>query len=123
MPSRVRVSEFVSCVQAGKYVEAISDFYAETARMKENHGEPRVGRENLIRHEQAVLAGLQRMRTERVGPVLVDGDFVTINWVFEMTTRDGKKRLLDELSLQRWKGDSIVDEQFYYDPAQMTDAS
>ena len=123
MPSRVRVSEFVSCVQAGKYVEAISDFYAETARMKENHSEPRVGRENLIRHEKAVLAGLQRMRTERVGPVLVDGDFVTINWVFEMTTRDGKKRLLDELSLQRWKGDSIVDEQFYYDPAQMTDAS
>lgn len=31
MPSRVRVSEFVSYVQAGKYVEAISDFYAETA--------------------------------------------------------------------------------------------
>jgi hypothetical protein len=51
MPSRICVSEFVSCVQAGKYVEAIRDFYAETARMKENHGEPRVGRENLIRHE------------------------------------------------------------------------
>jgi hypothetical protein len=33
MPSRDRVSEFVSCVQAGKYVEAIRDFYAETARM------------------------------------------------------------------------------------------
>jgi hypothetical protein len=63
------------------------------------------------------------MRTERVGPVLVDGDFVTINWVFEMTARDGKKRLLDELSLQRWNGDSIVDEQFYYDPAQMSGAS
>ena len=123
MPSRARVSEFVSYVQAGKYVEAISDFYAETARMKENHGEARVSRGNLIRHEQAVLAGLQRMRTERVGPVLVDGDFVTINWVFEMTTRDGKKRLLDELSLQRWQGDSIVDEQFYYDPAQISGAS
>src|SRR5216683_7997848 len=74
MPSRVRVSEFVSYVQAGRYVEAISDFYAETARMKENHGEPRVGRENLIRHEETVLAGLLRMRTERVGPVLIDGD-------------------------------------------------
>ena len=36
------------------------------------------------------------MRTERVGAVLVDGDHVTINWVFEMTGRDGKKRLLDE---------------------------
>ena len=85
MPSRTRVAEFVSYVAAGKYVEAISDFYAETAFMKENLAEPRVGRENLIRHERAVLAGLAQMRTERVGPVLVDGDRVSINWVFEMT--------------------------------------
>jgi hypothetical protein len=119
MPSRVRVSEFISCVEAGKYVEAIQDFYAETARMKENNGEPRVGRGNLVRHEEAVLAGLQQMRTARVGPVLIDGDFVTINWVFEMTTRDGKKRRLDKLALQRWQDDRIVDEQFYYDPSQM----
>jgi hypothetical protein len=63
------------------------------------------------------------MRTARVGPVLVDGDLVTINWVFEMTTRDGKKRLLDELALQKWSGERIVEEQFYYDPAQLRPAS
>ena len=123
MPSRTRVAEFISYVEAGKYVEAISDFYAETAFMKENLAEPRVGRENLIRHERAVLAVLAQMRTERVGPVLVDGDRVSINWVFEMTTRDGKKRLFDELALQKWSGERIVEEQFYYDPAQLNPAS
>jgi ketosteroid isomerase-like protein len=123
MPSRARVAELVSYVQAGKYVEAISDFYAETALMKENHGEPRTGRDNLIKHERAVLAGLAQMRTERVGAVLVDGDHVVINWVFEMTTRDGKKRLLDELALQKWSGERIVEEHFYYDPAQLRPAS
>jgi hypothetical protein len=123
MPSRSRVAEFVSYVEAGKYVEAISDFYAETAFMKENFAEPRVGRDNLIRHEQAVLAGLAQMRTERVGAVLVDGDHVTINWVFEMTGRDGKKRLLDEVALQKWSGERIVEEQFYYDPAQLKSGS
>lgn len=123
MPSRTRVAEFVSYVEAGKYVEAIGDFYAEAAFMKENLGEPRVGRDNLIKHESAVLAGLAQMRTERVGPVLIDGDRVTINWVFEMTTRDGKKRRLDELALQKWSGDRIVEEQFYYDPAQLKPAS
>jgi ketosteroid isomerase-like protein len=123
MPSRTRVAELISYVQAGKYVEAISDFYAETAFMKENHGEPRIGRDNLIKHERAVLAGLAQMRTERVGAVLVDGDRVIINWVFEMTSRDGKKRLLDELALQKWSGERIVEEQFYYDPAQLRPAS
>jgi SnoaL-like protein len=123
MPSRTRVAELISYVQAGKYVEAISEFYAETAFMKENHGEPRIGRDNLIKHERAVLAGLAQMRTERVGAVLVDGDRVIINWVFEMTSRDGKKRLLDELALQKWSGERIVEEQFYYDPAQLRPAS
>jgi ketosteroid isomerase-like protein len=123
MPSRSRVAEFVSYVQAGKYVEAISDFYAETAFMKENLAEPRIGRDNLIRHERAVLAGLQQMRTERVGAVLIDGDHVTINWVFEMTSRDGKKRLMDEVALQKWSGERIVEEQFYYDPAQLKSGS
>ena len=122
MPSRARVAEFVSYVEAGKYVEAISDFYAETAFMKENGGEPRVGRDNLIRHERAALAARARIRTERVGPVLVDGDRVSINWVFEITARDGKTFRLDELALQKWSGEHIVEEQFYYDPAQLKNA-
>lgn len=123
MPSRTRVAEFVSCVEAGKYVEAINEFYAETASMRENLGEPRVGRENLVNHERAVLAGLAQMRTERVGAVLVDGHHVVIQWVFEMTTRDGKKRLFDELALQKWSDDRIIEEQFYYDPAQLKGGS
>lgn len=123
MPSRTRVADFVSYVEARRYDEAISDFYAETASMKENLGEPRVGRENLVNHERAVLAGLAQMRTERVGAVLVDGDHVAIHWVFAMTTHDGKKRLFDELALQKWSGERIIEEQFYYDPAQLRGAS
>jgi ketosteroid isomerase-like protein len=118
MPSRDRVLDLVEYVKAEKYVEAIVDFYTENASMRENLGEPRRGRDTLIRHEKAVLAGLQRMRTAEVGPVVVDGDVVIINWVFEMTTRDGKVRRLNELALQRWQGDRVVEEQFYYDPAQ-----
>ena len=90
--------------------------------MKENGGEPRVGRDNLIRHERAALAARARIRTERVGPVLVDGDRVSINWVFEITARDGKTCRLDEVALQKWSGERIVEEQFYYDPAQLKNA-
>jgi ketosteroid isomerase-like protein len=123
MPSRSRVAEFVSYVEAGKYVEAISDFYAETASMKENGGEPRAGRDNLIRHERAALAARAQIRTERVGAVLVDGDHVTINWTFEITARDGSKYRLEEVALQKWSGEHIVEEQFYYDPSQLQNAS
>ena len=120
MPSKQRVDDFVAAVREGRYVQAIEDFYAEDATMQENTGPARVGRDILVQHEKTVLAGLKRMATHQVGPVLVDGDRVVINWVFEMTGFDGAVRRMDELALQTWRGDRIVQEQFYYDLGQLS---
>src|SRR5262245_12415447 len=105
MPSRERVQDFISLVERGEYVRAIEDFYHPDASMQENQRPPRVGRETLVAHERAVLAGLQGMHTRRVETFLVDGDRVVVNWVFEMTGRDGTVHTLDELALQDWDGD------------------
>src|SRR5262245_3017477 len=119
MPTRDRVREFVALVEQGEYVKAIEDFYHPDASMQENGLPPRVGRDTLVEHERAVLAGLKQMRTRRVETFLVDGDCVVVNWVFEMTGPDGKTRQLDELALQVWRDDRILHERFYYDPAQI----
>ena len=119
MPTRERVQDFIALVERGEYVKAIEDFYHPEASMQENGEPPRVGRQALVEHERAVLAGLQAMRTRRVETCLVDGDRVVIEWVFEMTGRDGKARTLDELALQQWDGDRIARERFFYDPAQI----
>jgi len=39
-----------------------------------------------------------------------------------ITARDGKTCRLDEVALQKWSGERIVEEQFYYDPAQLKNA-
>ena len=119
MPSRERVQEFIALVERGEYVRAIEYFYHPDASMRENGQPPRVGRQTLVEHERKVLAGLKDMRTRRVETVLVDGNRVVINWVFEMTGQDGATRVMDELALQTWKGDRIATERFYYDPAQI----
>ena len=119
MPTRERVQDFIALVERGEYVKAIEDFYHPEASMQENGEPPRVGRQALVEHERAVLASLTGMRTRRVETCLVDGDRVAINWVFEMTGRDGKARTLDELALQSWDGDRIARERFFYDPAQI----
>jgi len=119
MPTRERVEQLIALVERGEYVKAIEDFYHADASMQENGLPPRVGRQVLVEHERAVLAGLKEMRTRRVEAFLVDGDRVVINWVFEITGRDGSVRRLDELALQTWNGDRIARERFYYDPAQI----
>jgi hypothetical protein len=53
-----------------------------------------------------------------VRPVFVHGDRVVIRWIFEFVGLDGTVRRLEELAYQRWEGELIAEEQFFYDPAQ-----
>ena len=119
MPSRERVNAFVATVRQGRYVEAIADFYADGASMRENLGAARSGRDTLIAHEKATMASMKAIATVAAEPVIVDGERVVIGWTFEFTGHDGAVRRLTELALQTWRGDEIVEEQFFYDPAQM----
>ena len=119
MPSRARVQALIALVEQGKYVEAIEQFYAADASMQENNSPPRKGRDVLVKHERAMMATFKSMRTLPVETFLVEGDHVVIRWVFEFTRPDGKVLRLDEVALQRWRGDEVVEEWFFHDPGQM----
>jgi ketosteroid isomerase-like protein len=54
------------------------------------------------------------------GPVFVSGDRVVIHWIFRFDFTDGTSMMMDELAYQRWDGDRIAEERFYYDPVQRT---
>jgi ketosteroid isomerase-like protein len=49
--------------------------------------------------------------------VLVDGDHVAIFWVFDFISKEGVTRRIEEMALQRWDGDRIREERFFYDTA------
>jgi len=117
MPSRQTVDAFIALVEAGDYIQALERYYAPGATMQENQSPPRVGLDAHIASERRVMATF-KPRTRRVERSLVDGDLVMINWVFVFTAANGEDFVMDELALQRWDGDRIVAEQFYYDPAQ-----
>ncbi|MBM3554753.1 MAG: nuclear transport factor 2 family protein [Alphaproteobacteria bacterium] len=118
MPTSERLRAFIALVEAGRFVEAIEEFYAPEASMQENLDPPRRGRAVLVAGEKAVLAAVKAARVSPGPDFLVDGDRVAINWVFEFENKDGTRFRLDEIAWQRWRGDRIVEERFYYDPAQ-----
>ena len=122
MPSRERVAGLIALVEQGRYVEALEQYYAGNATMQENGHPPRAGLKALVEHERGVMAAHKEIRTLPVERWLVDGDRVVINWVFEFTRHDGSRFRVDELTMQRWRGDRVVEERFYYDPAQLPSA-
>jgi ketosteroid isomerase-like protein len=123
MPSRERLQAFIKTVEAGEFVRAIEDFYADEASMRENLKALRKTRAAFVAHEQAMLGRGATIKTRPVERMVVDDDLVVINWVFDITERNGKRYVLDELAVQRWRDDKIVEEQFYYDPAFPTTAN
>ncbi len=105
-------------VEAGQGVEALKQFYADHASMQENGAAPRVGKEALLKFEQAAQASTTNLKSTCIRPVLVSGNVVVIRWVFEYATQAGKAVRFEELAYQRWENEHIVQEQFFYDPAQ-----
>lgn len=119
MPSADVLNRFIATVEANKHLEAIEEFYAPDASMQENESPPRVGKDALLAHEQGVLANALSVASECVRPVFTNGDFVVIRWIFEFKALDGTTSRLEELAYQRWEGDRIVFERFFYDPRQL----
>jgi hypothetical protein len=123
MPTRERVEAFVALVERAHYVEALEQFYHRDATMQDNQQPPRVGLERLIADEKATMARFARMKTDPVADLLIDGDKVMIRWRFTFTPAEGPAMIMEELTLQRWDGERIAEERFFYDPRQTRPAA
>ncbi len=72
----------------------------------------------LAANEQRVMDGTASVVSTCVRPVFVAGDHVVIRWIFEFEWHDGTVTHMEELAYQRWEGERIAEETFFYDPAQ-----
>ena len=119
MPTPETLERFIALVERNAHVEAIEAFYAPNASMQENQSAPRLGRENHMANERRVLAKAKAVSSTCVRPVFVNGDRVVIRWIFRFEWIDGTVTRMEELAYQRWEADRIVEETFFYDPAQL----
>ena len=118
MPSPQTLERFIALVESNDHVRACELFYTEQSTMQENQGPPRVGRHAHVASERQVMARAESVTSTCVRPVLVNGDHVVIRWIFRFAWRDGSVTRMEELAWQRWEGERIAEETFFYDPAQ-----
>jgi len=119
MPGAEVLERFIARVESNRHAEAIEEFYAPQASMQENDMPARVGRDGLAANERKVLARMRSVKSTCVRPVFVNGDRVVIRWIFEFETHEGARARMEELAYQRWEGDRVVEEKFFYDPRQL----
>ena len=119
MPTAETLARFVALVEQNTHAEAIEAFYTENASMQENQSAPRVGRDSLTANERRVLAKAKAVESRCIRPIFVEGDNVVIRWTFRFEWLDGTTTSMEELAYQRWEGERIAEERFFYDPAQL----
>jgi hypothetical protein len=118
MPTRETLERFVARVEENAHAEACEEFYTANASIQENQSTPRVGRDAHAANERKLLARAKSVSSRCVRPVFVSGDRVVIRWIFHFEWLDGTVTHMEELAHQRWDGERIAEETFFYDPAQ-----
>jgi hypothetical protein len=120
MPSPQTLERFIARVEENAHTEAIEEFYTENSTMQENQAAPRQGRAGNVERERQVMARAKSVKSTCVRPALVNGDHVAIRWIFEFEWMDGSTMRMEEIAWQRWEGEKIAQETFFYDPGQRT---
>jgi len=120
MPTADILEKFIARVEQNAHVEAVEEFYTPNSTQQENQAPPRVGRDAHAANERKVMARAKSIASKCIRPVFVDGDRVVIRWQFRFVWQDDSVTEMDELAYQRWEGERIAEEVFYYDPAQRT---
>ena len=118
MPTAETLERFIARVEQNAHAEACEEFYTPDSSMQETQAPPRRGRAAHVANEKKVLARARSVQSTCVRPVFVSGDRVVIRWIFHFEWLDGTVTHMEELAYQRWEGEQIAEETFFYDPAQ-----
>lgn len=116
MSIQERVNQLNDMIQAGKIIEAMREFYADDVTMRENDNPPTEGLQANLEREQAFVDGTKWYGLELKGVAVGDGiSFVEWFMDFHYPLYGGRLRFT-QVAVQRWRGDKIYDERFYYNP-------
>lgn len=118
MPTTETLERFIARVEANAHDVAVEEFYTADSSMQENQAIPRVGRDVHVANERKVLSRAKSLLSKCVRPVFINGDRVVIRWIFHFEWLDGTITHMEEIAYQRWEGERIAEETFFYDPAQ-----
>ena len=118
MPTNETLERFIKRVEENAHAEAIEEFYTSGSSMQENQAPPRIGREMNVAREKEIMSRANSVKSKCVRPVFVNDHMVVIRWIFELEWRDDTVTRIEEIAYQRWEGEKIAEETFFYDPVQ-----
>lgn len=114
------VKRIYDMVAQGKILDAFEKYYHNDVVMVEATGEERRGKEANRKFQNDFMEMIKEVHGSGVKAVTAnDSDDITMveSWM-DVTMKDGQRSKMEEVAVQKWQGDKIIHERFYYNMPQ-----
>lgn len=111
------VEHFVRLLSEGKSLQAMELFYSDEVNVFENRALVRAGKPQCLRFEREQLAFQPHPPSFRLKRRAIDAESecVFLEYILRFHSPTGRPQRLDEVAVQSWSGDKIIEERFYYE--------
>ena len=115
MTYKERTQDIYNQIGQGKLLEAFEQYYAPNVVMTEPNG-TREGKDACREYENQFLGMIKEFHGMEVKAVTSDEEngIVMHETNMDVTFQDGNRVLLEQVGVQKWEGEQIVHERFYY---------
>jgi hypothetical protein len=115
MTYKERAEDIYNKLGQGQLLEAFDQYYAEGVVMTEPRG-TREGKKSCREYEVQFLNSIQEFHGLDVKSITADEEagITTVESAMDVTFKDGNRANMEQVAVQRWEGDKIVHERFYY---------
>lgn len=111
-----KTQDIYNYIHKGKALDAFEKYYGENVVMIEGTGERFEGKDTNRKREQEFFGSVKEIHgagvtgmtaNEEAGVTMVEA------WM-DITFGDGNRMKMEQVAVQKWEGDFIISERFYY---------
>lgn len=109
-------TELYGMIGQGQALDAFEKFYHEDVSMIEATGDVRQGKATNREYEQNFFGSIAEVHGGGTTAITSDeenGITMVETWM-DATFKDGNRMKMEEVARQKWQGDQIIEERFYY---------
>ena len=109
-----KISDLNDLVLRGKPLEAFETYYDDGVVMQENENAPTIGKEANRKRENEFYSSIVEFRNAKLLKLTLGESVTMTQWHYDYTHKDWGIRNYTQVSVQEWKNDKIIREQFFY---------
>ena len=116
MTYKDKIQDIYNMLGQGQLLNAFDKYYHDEVVMSEPRG-TRNGKADCRSYEEQFLSSIQEFHNMEIKGIGSDEENATtfVEVMMDITFKDGNRVQLEQVGVQKWEGDHIVHERFYYD--------